>query len=57
MRSEKSDTGEMRVADLLGGALELLHQVAHKAAARSLALALLLAPPALLPVVSVRILL
>ena len=44
-------------ADLLRSALKLLHQVAHKAAARGLALALLLAPPALLPIVAVRILL
>ena len=48
---------QQAAADLLWSALELLHQVAHKAAARGLALALLLAPAALLPIVPVRILL
>ena len=48
---------QQEAADLFWSALELLHQVTHKAAARGLALALLLAPPALLPIVPVRILL
>ena len=56
-RSGERDRAEAGAAHLLGSALELLHQVAHKAAARGLALALLLAPAALLPVVPVRILL
>ena len=42
---------------LLGAALDLLHQLAHKTAACGLALALLLPPTVLLPIVPVRVLL
>ena len=45
------------VTDLLGCALNLLHQVAHEAAARGLAFALLLPAPILLPIVPVRVIL